>query len=105
MLLITSSSTIVTCSNPFCSIAIDFDDIWIREHADLVIIEMITCFRGRREFHDDNDNVGKRLTKGDGLMIMIKKIMMKCGGGGRRGFQVEQVQVSCLQLFLVQHTP
>ena len=56
----------------------------MREHADLVIIVMMICFRGRREFHDDNDNVGKRFTKGDGLMIMIK-IMMKCEGGCRRG--------------------
>ena len=32
---------------------------------------MMICVRGRREFHDDNDNVGKRFTMGDGLMIMI----------------------------------
>ena len=54
------------------------------KHADLVIIVMMICFRGGREFHDDNDNVGKRFTKGHGLMIMIK-IMMKCEGGCRRG--------------------
>ena len=50
MLLITSSSTIVTCSNPFCSIAIDFDDIWMREHADLVVIVMIICYEVEGSF-------------------------------------------------------
>ena len=50
MLLITSSSTIVTCSNPFCSIAIDFDDIWMREHADMVIIVMIICYEVEGSF-------------------------------------------------------
>ena len=48
----------------------------MREHENLVMIIMMICFRGRREFHDDNDNVGKRFTKGDGLMIMIKIMMM-----------------------------
>ena len=50
LLITSSSSTIVTCSNPFCSIAIDFDYIWMREHADLVVIVMIICYEVEGSF-------------------------------------------------------